>query len=472
MKKAVWWLSVLTVMMTGTVTANDLYTYRYVNSDGTIVNVTDAGYTKVGNVTVAGKTYWGAFSAVPKSQDTSIIKVATNIPLPKHGNFTVTKRMPDPEYPGGRIMEMEEEIPRSLYGWEKSPHIWGTIDGTAFSIPKTPGTMVLLNNAIHIEPTDRDTNVDLAKTCLRNGEAHGKVPAVTESAAWWTHYTSAHIQNVRVVGTERLLWERDAAGKWKTAVKHTMFEKETQLRVWTIGHNRMGRDKSVNSMYFFYGQEAGRYFRTSVLDERIRMITNPNGFHVANAKTDMFGAGFRKTKPFAHGLYGEVLGQYAVFDRQIHTVNDGVYGSQKASVQGSDVGLSVEAGRHIAVMSHVFLQPEVQYTYHLYDQHVYTDSLQRKFGRIYRHEEDIRVGLQVAYKGIYAKVNRYFSWYNQHRLPAVTEYEIGVARHFHRNGELGAAVSSRTQVLWRSRKSGKTYKKRQQTYRFWAQFHF
>lgn len=365
MKKAVWWLSVLTVMMTGTVTANDLYTYRYVNSDGTIVNVTDAGYTKVGNVTVAGKTYWGAFSAVPKSQDTSIIKVATNIPLPKHGNFTVTKRMPDPEYPGGRIMEMEEEIPRSLYGWEKSPHIWGTIDGTAFSIPKTPGTMVLLNNAIHIEPTDRDTNVDLAKTCLRNGEAHGKVAAVTESAAWWTHYTSAHIQNVRVVGTERLLWERDAAGKWKTAVKHTMFEKETQLRVWTIGHNRMGRDKSVNSMYFFYGQEAGRYFRTSVLDERIRMITNPNGFHVANAKTDMFGAGFRKTKPFAHGLYGEVLGQYAVFDRQIHTVNDGVYGSQKASVQGSDVGLSVEAGRHIAVMSHVFLQPEVQYTYHL-----------------------------------------------------------------------------------------------------------
>lgn len=101
MKKAVWWLSVLTVMMTGTVTANDLYAYRYVHPDGTIVNVTDAGYTKVGNVTVAGKTYWGAFSAVPKSQDTSIIKVATNIPLSKHGNFTVTKRMPDPEYPGG-----------------------------------------------------------------------------------------------------------------------------------------------------------------------------------------------------------------------------------------------------------------------------------------------------------------------------------------------------------------------------------
>lgn len=27
MKKAVWWLAVLTVMMTGTVTANDLYIY-------------------------------------------------------------------------------------------------------------------------------------------------------------------------------------------------------------------------------------------------------------------------------------------------------------------------------------------------------------------------------------------------------------------------------------------------------------
>lgn len=472
MKKAVWWLAVLTVMMTGTVTANDLYIYRYVHPDGTIVNVTDAGYTKVGDVAAAGKPYWVAFSAVPKSQDTIIGKLATNMPVTHHEGFTVTKRMPDPDHPGEQITELEQEIPRKLYGEAKCPNVWGTIDGTEVSVPKTPGKMVLLNNAIHIEPTDRDTNVDLAKTCLRNGEAHGKVAAVTEPAVWWTHYTSVHIQDVQGVGNRRLLWERDAAGKWKTAMRYNLFEKETQLRVWTIGKNRTGRDKSVNSMYFFYGQEAGRYFRSSVLDERIRWITNPNGFHVAHAKTDMFGAGFRKTKPFSHGLYGEVLGQYAVFDRQIHTVNDGIYGSQKASVQGSDVGLSVEAGRHIEVMSQVFLQPEVQYTYHLYDQHAYTDSLQRKFGRIYRHEEDIRVGLQVAYKGIYAKVNRYFSWYNQYRLPAATEYEVGVARHFHQNGELGAAISSRTQVLWRSRKSGKTYKKRQQTYRFWAQFHF
>lgn len=200
MKKAVWWLSVLTVMMTGTVTANDLYTYRYVNSDGTIVNVTDAGYTKVGNVTVAGKTYWGAFSAVPKSQDTIIGKLATNMPLTHHEGFTVTKRMPDPEHPGEQITELEQEIPRNLYDMAKCPHVWGTTDGIEVSVPKTPGKMVLLNNAIHIEPTDRDTNVDLAKTCLRNGEAHGKVAAVTESAAWWTHYTSAHIQDVQGVG--------------------------------------------------------------------------------------------------------------------------------------------------------------------------------------------------------------------------------------------------------------------------------
>lgn len=115
------------------------------------------------------------------------------------------------------------------------------------------------------------------------------------------------------------LFSRDEAGKWNTRTVRKFFWKEADLHVWSIGRNQMSRDKSINSIYFFYGQEAAKYFRQVIFDDKINIVSNPTGFHVSSGNTDMFGLGVRKTKRFANGWYGEVLGNmpylHAIFTR-------------------------------------------------------------------------------------------------------------------------------------------------------------
>lgn len=91
---------------------------------------------------------------------------------------------------------------------------------------------------------------------------------------------------------------------------------------------------------------------------------------------------------------------YALFNRHIHTVNYGIYGRQQANVQGKDIALSLGIGRKINLFSDGSVQPKVQYTYHLYNQHPYTDSLQREFNRKDMRDREIRTGVKVQYKWI------------------------------------------------------------------------
>lgn len=171
-----------------------------------------------------------------------------------------------------------------------------------------------------------------------------------KESSWWTDYT---VQNTnKWYGREKEVLRAPMGkdGKWKTK-KAKFFSKNADAHVLTIGRSRKGRDESINSIYFFYGQESTPYFRRKIIDEKANIVSNNSGLHVADGNTDRFGWGVHKIKTFDSGWYGEALCQYALFNRHIHTVHDGIYGSRKANVQGKDIALSLGIGRKINLFS-------------------------------------------------------------------------------------------------------------------------
>lgn len=85
------------------------------------------------------------------------------------------------------------------------------------------------------------------------------------------------------------------------------------------------------------------------------------------------------------------------------------------------------------------------------------------------HDQEIRTGLKVQYRGLYARVNRYFRYENQVAKPIDTAHEIGIERHVHDTYDLRISVSSRKGKIWEKKRIGNMDNKRQVQYNLWAQ---
>lgn len=410
------------LMMASTAGADDLNTYRYVSKDGRVFEINDETYTEVGRKTIAGKDYWVAFKMENQDEKTDIFKVATNVPDVKPNEWAklskVTVNLDDAN---DKVLEFEGTVPRKLTGWHGNLFIYGNIHGQSYTIPEKGGRLILVNNAVHIQPSDYDTSLDLAKAGMLNlDKRNSAVEEIEDRSSWWTSYTTKHIG-------------------WKILEKG--FPKNSDYHMLHIGRNYIGRDKSITGIYFVYGRESAHYFRKSIFDENINIIRSDSRFHVANGKTDMFGIGVSKTKYFSNGAYIDALCQYAVFDRKVNTVNDGVYRSQHASVRSDNIGMSLEVGRKIEVRKNLSFQPEVQYMYNMYDQDAYTDSLRRRIDQVKIHDKEWRVGLKAMYKDIYIKVNKYFNYTNGTRID--TEGEIGIDTKMNKDYSIHSSLSYR-----------------------------
>lgn len=448
MKKMLY--SVLTasfLLMTEVAVANDLNTYRYIRSDGTVRELTDTDdYMEVGRETIEGKEYWVAVMFRPQDEYTNIYKLKTNVPLNENnmGDFILRNRTKDPK-DGTDVTEWERPVPRQVYGgWLGSKFVTWTVHGKTYSIGDKEGKFILLNNAIHIQPSAPDTGLDLAKAGLMSLERRNVAAGKEKKSSWWTTYTTNRIHRKYFSIYKLPTWKVDKDGKRKIGKARMVAFKNSYSQVLGVGRNIIGQDGSLTGMYFFYGQEETQYLRNCIMDKNIKVIRNEAGFHVANGSTKMFGGGVSKTKYFSHGLYVDALCQYAVFGRDIHTVNDGVYRSQKASVRADDIGLSLEVGRKIQMRNHWSMQPEVQYTYHHYVQDPYTDSLQRKMARADIRDREFRVGMKVMYRDIYVKFNKYLNYTDGKKID--TETEIGIDRERKNNYSIHSSVTYRTGV--------------------------
>ena len=441
------WYSVLTaslLLMTEVAAANDLNTYRYIHPDGTVRELTDTDdYTEVGREMIEGKEYWLAVMIRPQDEYTDIYKVKTNVPIANTGGFILRNRTKDPK-DGTVVTELEQPVLRKVYGgWFGASTVTWNVHGKTYVIGNNKGRFVLLNNNARILPSDPDTGLDLAKAGLMSLERRNVATAEKEKkSSWWTTYTTNRIHR-KYFGTFKVpTWEVDKNGKWKIKERRKAFFKNSYSQVLGVGRNIIGQDGSLTGMYFFYGQEETQYIRRVILDENGTSIHNKAGFHVANGSTKMVGGGLSKTTHFSHGLYVDALCQYAVFGRDIHTVNDGVYRSQKASVRADDIGLSLEVGRKIQMRNHWSMQPEVQYTYHHYVQDPYTDSLQRKIARADIRDREFRAGMKFMYRDIYVTFNKYFNYTDRKKID--TETAIGIDRERKNNYSIHSSVTYRT----------------------------
>lgn len=103
------------LFMTEVAAANDLNTYRYIRSDGTVRELTDTDdYTEVGRETIEGKEYWVAYMFRPKDEYTDICKMKTNVPINNKMDmrpFILRNRTK-----GTDVTEWERLIPRQIYG--------------------------------------------------------------------------------------------------------------------------------------------------------------------------------------------------------------------------------------------------------------------------------------------------------------------------------------------------------------------
>ncbi|KXB92810.1 autotransporter outer membrane beta-barrel domain-containing protein [Megasphaera hutchinsoni] len=449
MKKMVYSVLVAACLfMTEVAAANDLNTYRYIHPDGTVHELTDTDdYTEVGRETIEGKEYWVAVMIRPQDEYTNIYKMKTNAPIDKNKTvgFILRNRTKDPK-DGTVVTELERPVLRRVYGgWFSTGAVKLTVHGKNYMFLDNKGRFVLLNNAVHILPSDPDTGLDLAKAGIMSLERRNVAAAEKEKkSSWWTTYTTNRIHR-KYFGTFKVpTWEVDKNGKWKIKEIRKGFFKNSYSQVLGVGRNTIGQDGSLTGIYFFYGQEETQYLGRTIMDENGNFIYNKAGFHVANGSTKMFGGGLSKTTYFSHGLYVDALCQYAVFGRDIHTVNDGVYRSQKASVRADDIGLSLEVGRKIQMRNHWSMQPEVQYTYHHYVQDPYTDSLQRKIARADIRDREFRVGMKVMYRDIYVKFNKYLNYTDGKKID--TETAIGIDRERKNNYSIHSSVTYRTGV--------------------------
>ena len=439
-------LAAACLFMTEVAAANDLNTYRYIRSDGTVHELTDTDdYTEVGRETIEGKEYWVAVMIRPRDEYTDIYKLKTNVPIANAGDFILRNRTKDPK-DGTVVTEWESPVPRKVYGgWFGTSTVTWNVHGKKYVIGNNKGRFVLLNNNARILPSEPDTGLDLAKAGLMSLERRNVATAEKEKkSSWWTTYTTNRIHR-KYFGTFKVpMWEVDKNGKWKIKERRKAFFKNSYSQVLGVGRNIIGQDGSLTGMYFFYGQEETQYIRRAIMDENGTFIHNKAGFHVANGSTKMFGGGLSKTTYFSHGLYVDALCQYAVFGRDIHTVNDGVYRRQKASVRADDIGLSLEVGRKIQMRNHWSMQPEVQYTYHHYVQDPYTDSLQRKIARADIRDREFRVGMKVMYRDIYVTFNKYLNYTDGKKID--TETAIGIDRERKNNYSIHSSVTYRTGV--------------------------
>lgn len=435
------------LLMTEVAAANDLNTYRYIRSDGTVYELTDTDdYTEVEREKIEGKEYWMAVMFRPQDEYTDIYKMKTNVSIDKNntGPFILRNCTKDPK-DGTVVTELEMPVLRYVYGgWFGTGAVKLNVHGKKYMFPDNKGRFVLLNNNARILSSDPDNGLDLAKAGIMSLERRNVATEKEKKSSWWTTYTTNRIHRKYFSIYKSPTSKVDKDGKWKIGKARMVAFKNSYSQILGVGRNIIGQDGSLTGMYFFYGQEETQYIRRVILDENGTSIHNKAGFHVANGSTKMFGGGLSKTTYFSHGLYVDALCQYAVFGRDIHTVNDGVYRRQKASVRADDIGLSLEVGRKIQMRNHWSMQPEVQYTYHHYVQDPYTDSLQRKIARADIRDREFRVGMKVMYRDIYVTFNKYFNYTDRKKID--TETAIGIDRERKNNYSIHSSVTYRTGV--------------------------
>ena len=126
----------------GAVDANDLYTYRYVREDGKVLNIIDTEYTELDRITSQGKELATvAFMVENKDKDTMRFKLKVK----QSGNFhpdKVYKIIAVSKDKDKTITEIEELVPRALYGWLKAPKFTLTQDGEPHKIYGKRGRLI------------------------------------------------------------------------------------------------------------------------------------------------------------------------------------------------------------------------------------------------------------------------------------------------------------------------------------------
>lgn len=110
----------------------------------------------------------------------------------------------------------------------------------------------------------------------------------------------------------------------------------------------------------------------------------------------------------------------------------------------------------------------------MYHQNAYKDSLERKFDDKNIRDREIRAGIKVQYKWIYAKVNRYFRNSTGAKAHIDTEKEIGIERRINKDYTLRAFWSSYSYPYIRVKSNKKTvvYKNQQNQFSLMLQKYF
>lgn len=183
------------LMMAGTAGADDLNTYRYVAKDGKVFEINDETYTEVGRKTIAGKDYWVAFKMGNQDEKTDIFYIKTNFPNVEPNEWAkLSKVTVNPDDANDKVKEFEGTFPRKLTGWIGNTYVNGKWHGQSFVVPERGGKLILVNNAIHIQPSDFDTAIDLAKSGMMSLESRKTAAAEKDGySSWWARYTSKQI---------------------------------------------------------------------------------------------------------------------------------------------------------------------------------------------------------------------------------------------------------------------------------------
>ena len=147
--------------------------------------------------------------------------------------YPQVKRTVNPENPSETITELAKPILRDLYmytryGATKLYNI--TKQKMEIGLPWGQGTdsIVLVNNAVHIQPSDEDTSLDLAKASIKVFGGQSPVTVDKKDPSWWTDYTIQNTNKWYRSDREILIAPMGKDGKWKTK-KAKFFSKKMPM---------------------------------------------------------------------------------------------------------------------------------------------------------------------------------------------------------------------------------------------------
>lgn len=267
-----------------------------------------------------------------------------------------------------------------------------------------------LNNDLMLQPALYDTNIDLLQSTITSlDNRKNRSLKLNENYSLWSNYTHKYIDKKfynRILSTTFIV-NKGLKYRISSVKNYYNYSKKSNINAFNIGIDKKISDNSTISPFLIFATENSKAFRNNLLDDKINVIRNNNGFYTADTVSTAFGIGLNYTKYF-DDAYFDILTSVIKFNRDMVS-----HDKQNATSSATAITSSVEIGKNFKINDNFIISPQLQQIYYKYNQKEFTNSVDILMPERKKQLFTTRLGFKMSYKNIYAKINSYMDYYKK-----------------------------------------------------------